>query len=91
MKQFSQLSEREILALAVDAEDDDHRVYSSFAEDLRERYPATAKIFADMEPRIAFWSLPVAFGISVGIGIIFGLYPARSAAQMDPIEALRHE
>jgi rubrerythrin len=48
MKRFSQLSEREILALAVDAEDDDHRVYSSFAEDLRERYPATAKIFADM-------------------------------------------
>jgi putative ABC transport system permease protein len=50
-----------------------------------------AKIFSDMEPRIAIWSLPVAFGISVGIGIIFGLYPARSAAKMDPIEALRHE
>ncbi len=48
MKQFSQLSEREILALAVDAEDDDHRVYSSFAEDLHESYPGTAKIFADM-------------------------------------------
>jgi erythrin-vacuolar iron transport family protein len=48
MKQFSQLSEREILALAVDAEDNDHRVYASFAEDLRERYPGTAKIFADM-------------------------------------------
>lgn len=50
-----------------------------------------AKIFSEMEPRIAIWSLPVAFGISVGIGIIFGLYPARSAARMDPIEALRHE
>jgi putative ABC transport system permease protein len=50
-----------------------------------------AKIFAEMEPRIAGWSLPVAFGISVGIGVIFGLYPARSAARMDPIEALRHE
>lgn len=50
-----------------------------------------AKIFSEMEPRIAFWSLPVAFGISVGIGIIFGIYPARSAARMDPIEALRHE
>ena len=48
MKQFSQLSEREILALAVDAEDDDHRVYASFAEDLHERYPGTAKIFAEM-------------------------------------------
>ena len=50
-----------------------------------------AKIFSDMEPRIALWSLPVAFGISVTIGIVFGIYPARSAARMHPIEALRHE
>ena len=50
-----------------------------------------AKIFSEMEPRIALWSLPVAFGISVTIGIVFGLYPARSAARMHPIEALRHE
>ncbi|MEZ6045849.1 MAG: ABC transporter permease [Planctomycetaceae bacterium] len=49
------------------------------------------RIFFEMEPQIAFWSLPLAFGISVGIGIIFGLYPARSAARLDPIEALRHE
>jgi putative ABC transport system permease protein len=50
-----------------------------------------AKLFLDMEPKIAWWSLPIAFGISVGIGIIFGVYPARSAAMLDPIEALRHE
>ena len=50
-----------------------------------------AKIFSDMEPQVALWSLPVAFGISVTIGVIFGIYPARSAARMDPIEALRHE
>ena len=49
------------------------------------------KIFSDMTPKIATWSLPLAFGISVGIGIIFGLYPARAAARLDPIEALRHE
>jgi putative ABC transport system permease protein len=50
-----------------------------------------SKMFTEMDPQIAWWSLPVAFGISVGIGVIFGIYPARSAAMMDPIEALRHE
>ncbi len=50
-----------------------------------------ARMFSGMTPQIAVWSLPLAFGISVGIGVMFGLYPARSAARLDPIEALRHE
>ena len=45
----------------------------------------------NLEPLIAPWSVIAAFGISVGVGVIFGLYPAIRAAQMDPIEALRHE
>jgi putative ABC transport system permease protein len=45
----------------------------------------------NLEPIIAPWSIFVAFGISVAVGIMFGLYPAQRAAQMDPIEALRHE
>jgi putative ABC transport system permease protein len=49
------------------------------------------QMFAGMTPIVPLWSLPVAFGISVGVGVAFGLYPARSAAQLDPIEALRHE
>jgi putative ABC transport system permease protein len=44
-----------------------------------------------LEPRIAPWSVVLSLSISLGVGVIFGVYPARQAAYMDPIEALRHE
>jgi rubrerythrin len=48
MKKFADLSEREILAIAISAEEEDSRIYMSFAEDLAERYPDSAKLFEQM-------------------------------------------
>ncbi len=48
MKAFSDLSEREILAVAIASEEEDGRIYLSFAEDLAERYPSSAKVFEQM-------------------------------------------
>ncbi|AKJ41699.1 iron exporter MbfA [Pragia fontium] len=45
MKDFSELSEQEILALAISLEEEDHRIYIEFAEGLRETYPNSAKVF----------------------------------------------
>jgi len=48
-KSFRELSEREILALAISLEEEDGRVYGEFAEGLRESYPASAKVFEEMQ------------------------------------------
>jgi rubrerythrin len=47
-KRFADLTEREILAVAISAEEEDSRIYMTFAEDLQERYPASAKVFEAM-------------------------------------------
>jgi len=53
--------------------------------------PLGVTVAAGIETALSLWFVLLAFGISVGIGVVFGLYPARRAALMDPIEALRHQ
>jgi erythrin-vacuolar iron transport family protein len=47
-RNFKDLSEQEILALAISLEEEDGRIYADFAEGLRENYPATAKMYDEM-------------------------------------------
>jgi len=48
VKRFAELSEQEILALAISNEDEDSRIYRGFSEGLREAFPASAKVFDEM-------------------------------------------
>ncbi|MFT4538867.1 MAG: putative ABC transport system permease protein [Planctomycetota bacterium] len=53
--------------------------------------PAMVERFADLPTVVTPEAPLLAFSISVATGVIFGLYPAWRAANMDPVEALRHE
>ena len=48
LKTFAELSSKEILAVAIAAEEEDSRIYATFAADLRDRYPTSAKLFDEM-------------------------------------------
>jgi putative ABC transport system permease protein len=52
---------------------------------------ALLKAALSLESSVPLWSILVACGVSVTIGLVFGLLPANRAARMDPVEALRHE
>jgi rubrerythrin len=48
MKRFKDLSEKEIVAVAIANEEEDGRIYGEFADALRDSYPATAEMFEEM-------------------------------------------
>ncbi|MDQ2803314.1 MAG: rubrerythrin [Pseudomonadota bacterium] len=48
MRNFQDLSEREILALAISSEEEDGRIYADFADSLRDEFPDSAQVFAEM-------------------------------------------
>lgn len=52
---------------------------------------ALLKALLSLESAVPLWTIALACGVSIAIGLVFGLLPANRAARMDPVEALRHE
>jgi len=59
----------------------------TFSPKVYESLPPSMK---EMTPEIVYWSLPLVLGLAVLTGVLFGIYPARKAAKMNPVDALRH-
>ena len=61
--------------------------FEAFTPTLYDSLPPSMK---GMDPIVVYWSLPIVFGFAVFTGVLFGIYPARKAARMNPVDALRH-
>ena len=59
-----------------------------FTPSIFESFPPSMK---NMTPELVIWSLPLVFMTAVLTGVLFGIYPARKASEMNPVDALRHQ
>ena len=46
---------------------------------------------AEIPTLISWWSVVLSFGVAASVGLVFGIFPARKAAKLDPINALRSD
>jgi len=53
--------------------------------------PLSIRIFTDYSPPISAWSVVIALGSALVVGVVFGTVPATRAAQLNPVEALKYE